>query len=131
MNRIKLHYIIPMLMAVAVLLPTAMAGRERDGGISDADRRKASYIFLEAQNWKSRDVSDAYFELVRRAYELDTTNTTAAFYLGHALLTMRGSSRNQYERGLALLKKHFDARPDDFYETTFYSDACMMLGHPD
>ena len=130
MNRLKLHNILPWLIALALVLPMLATGSER-GGISDADRLKASYMFLEAQNWKSREESDAYFELVRRAYELDTTNTTAAFYYGHALLTMRGSNREQYERGLALLQKHFDARPDDFYETTFYSDACMMLGKPE
>ena len=128
MNRIKLYPILPVLLAVAMLLPMVVTGHERDG-ISEADKRKASYIFLEAQNWKSREVNDAYFDLVRRAYELDTTNTSAAFYLGHALLTMRGGDANQRERALALLKKHYDAHPDDYYETTFYSDACMMLGH--
>ncbi len=130
MNGLKFHKLLPWVIVVAVVLPVMATGGER-GGIGDADRRKASYMFLEAQNWKSREVSDAYFELVRRAYETDTTNTTAAFYLGHSLLSMRGRSREQYERGLALLRKHFDARPDDVYETTFYSDACMMLGHPD
>ncbi|MBQ7690978.1 MAG: tetratricopeptide repeat protein [Muribaculaceae bacterium] len=130
MKRIKLHWILPMLLAMTMLLPMVVAGRER-GGISEADQRKASYIFLEAQNWKSREVNDAYFDLLRWAYELDTTNTSAAFYLGHALLTMRGADSNQRERALALLKKHFDAHPDDYYETTFYSDACMMLGYPE
>ena len=130
MNRLKLLNILPWLIAVALVLPTIAVGGER-GGIGEADRRKASYMFLEAQNWKSRGESDAYFELVRRAYETDTTNTTLAFYLGHALLTMRDVKPEQYERGLALLKKHFDAQPDDLYETTFYSDACMMLGKPD
>ncbi|MBR6283884.1 MAG: tetratricopeptide repeat protein [Muribaculaceae bacterium] len=127
MNRIRFHHILFWIAAVAMLLPMVATGRD-NGGISDADRRKASYMFLEAQNWKSREVSDAYFDLVRRAYETDTTNTTAAFYFGHALLTMRGQKREHYERGLALLKKHFDACPDDFYETILYSDACLMLG---
>lgn len=114
------------MLAVLVALPMMVQGR-----ITDADRRKSSYIFLEAQNEKSRDKADAYFDLLRRAYDLDTTNTAAAFYLGHCLLTMRGGNKTRYERGLALLKKHFDAHPDDFYETTFYSDACMMMGKTD
>lgn len=29
------------------------------------------------------------------------------------------------------MKEHFEARPGDLYETTFYSDANMQLGHPD
>ena len=103
-----------------------MLGRD-----DNAAQRKSSYIFLAAQNEKSRDKADAYFDLVRYAYEQDTTNTAAAFYMGHCLLTMRGGNKSRYERALSLIKKHFDAHPDDFYETTFYSDACMMLGHTD
>ena len=130
MKKNKLQNILPWVIAVVLVLPVMAIGGER-GGISEADRRKASYMFLEAQNWKSREENDAYFDLVRRAYETDSTNTTLAFYLGHALLTMRDMKPEQYERGLALLKKHFDSQPDDLYETTFYSDACMMLGKPD
>ena len=117
-------------MAVIVLLlliPSIVMGRESD--IDNSASLKSSYIFLEAQNEKSHDRADAYFDLLRYAYELDTTNTAAAFYLGHCMLSMRGGDKARYERGLTLIKKHFDAHPDDFYETTFYSDACMMFGH--
>lgn len=115
-----------LVLTLLLVVPAMMWGKG-----DEAARRKSSYIFLEAQNEKSRDEADAYFDLVRYAYELDTTNTTAAFYLGHCLLTMRGANKDRYERALSLIKKHFDAHPDDFYETTFYSDACMMLGHTD
>ena len=114
-------------VALIVLLPVAMTGRDQRE-ITDAAHRKSSYIFLEAQNEKSRGNADAYFDLLRRAYDIDTTNTAAAFYLGHAMLGMRGSNITQYEKALSLLKKHFDAHPEDFYETTYYSDACMLLG---
>ncbi len=114
-------------VALIVLLPVAVTGRDHKE-ITDADRRKSSYIFLEAQNWKSRGEADAYYDLLRRAYELDSTNTAAAFYVGHCQLNMRSGNKEQYERALSLLKKHFDAHPEDFYETTYYSDACMMLG---
>lgn len=115
------------LIATLVLLPATVSGRNSKQ-ITQADSRKSSYIFLEAQNEKSRGKPDAYFDLLRRAYEIDSTNTAAAFYLGYCMLNMRSSSREHYERALALLKKHFDAHPEDFYETTYYSDACMMLG---
>lgn len=115
------------VLAVLILLPMVVSGRNNKV-ITDADRRKSSYIFLEAQKEKSRDEPDAYFDLLKRAYELDSTNTAAAFYLGHCMFSMRGSDMPHYERALALIKRHFDAHPEDLYETTYYSDACMMLG---
>ncbi|MBO7608845.1 MAG: tetratricopeptide repeat protein [Muribaculaceae bacterium] len=115
------------VLAALILVPTVVVGRDNKT-ITDADHRKSSYIFLEAQKEKSREKSDAYFDLLRRAYELDSTNTIAAFYLGHCMFNMRGSDMPHYERALALIKKHFDAHPEDLYETTYYSDACMMLG---
>lgn len=115
------------VLAVLILLPMVVSGRNNKV-ITDDDRRKSSYIFLEAQKEKSRDEPDAYFDLLKRAYELDSTNTAAAFYLGHCMFSMRGSDMPHYERALALIKRHFDAHPEDLYETTYYSDACMMLG---
>lgn len=117
------------LLVVAVALPSVVKGR--DNVPSESDRRKASYIFLEAQNEKSRGNSDAYFDLLNRAYQLDSTNTTISFYMGHAYLTASRGGLKMYDRSLELMKKHFDAHPQDLYETTFYSDANMALGHPD
>lgn len=115
------------VLAVLILLPTMVIGRDNKE-ITDSDRLKSSYIFLEAQKEKSREEPDAYYDLLKRAYDIDSTNTAAAFYLGHCMFSMRGSDMPHYERALALIKKHFDAHPEDLYETTYYSDACMMLG---
>ena len=127
MNNNRLRHIIMAVIASLLLIPSIVMGRESD--MDSSASLKSSYIFLEAQNEKSHDRADSYFDLLRYAYELDTTNTAAAFYLGHCMLSMRGGDKARYERGLTLIKKHFDAHPDDFYETTFYSAACMMFGH--
>lgn len=100
-------------------------------GITDQERRKAQYIFIEAQNQKSQGRLDAYYDLLKQAHDIDSTNTSVSFYLGYCLLTMENMTKDRAEKGLNLMKQHFDASPGDFYETTFYSDACMMLGKPE
>ena len=44
---------------------------------------------------------------------------------------MNNTTKERCDQGLALMKTHFDAQPEDLYETTFYSDANMQLGHPE
>lgn len=99
--------------------------------ITQQDRLKAEYLFLEAQKHKSSGELDAFYDLLTAAYDLDSTNTSVAYYLGYSLLTMENMTKTRAERGLELMRKHFEEAPGDFYETTFYSDACMMLGKPD
>lgn len=51
--------------------------------------------------------------------------------MGMCLLKMNNTTKEMCEEGLALMKEHFEAQPEDLYETTFYSDANMQLGHPE
>jgi len=44
---------------------------------------------------------------------------------------MNNTTQERCEQGLALMKEHFEKQPEDLYETTFYSDANMQLGHPE
>ena len=117
------------LVILLLVLPIALAASDKQS-ITDQDRRKAEYIFLEAQNQKQHDKLDAYYDLLKAAYDIDSTNTSVSFYLGYCLLTMENMTKQRAERGLELMRKHFEEAPGDFYETTFYSDACMMLGKP-
>ncbi len=118
------------LVVFLLAAPIALAGSDKQR-ITEQDRRKAEYLFLEAQNQKQHDRLDAYYDLLKAAYDIDSTNTSVSFYLGYCLLTMENMTQQRAERGLQLMRKHFDEAPGDFYETTFYSDACMMLGKPE
>lgn len=112
---------------------TAIAGKKETAGktIPLADKRKAEYIFVQAQSEKLKGNYDAFYDLLAYAHALDTTNTAVSFYTGMCMLKMNNTTQERCERGLALMKKHFEVRPEDLYETTFYSDANMELGHPD
>ncbi len=121
------------IIAILIVALTAVAGKKEAAtrGVSLADQRKAEYIFVQAQNEKLKGNYDAFYDLLTHAHAIDSTNTAISFYLGMSMLRMNNTTQERCERGLALMKKHFDAQPDDLYETTFYSDANMRLGHPE
>lgn len=120
-------------MAVALLALTAIAGKKEPAkkAVSLADQRKAEYIFVQAQNEKLKGNYDALYDLLSYAHELDPGNTAISYYMGMCLIKMNNTTKERCEQGLALMKDHFDKQPEDLYETTFYSDANMQLGHPD
>ena len=122
------------IFTIALLALTAVAGKDEAAvskTVSLADQRKAEYIFLEAQKQKLADNYDAFYDLLAYAHEMDPSNTAVSFYMGMCLLKMNNTTKERCEQGLALMKEHFDAQPEDLYETTFYSDANMHLGHPE
>ena len=121
------------IIAIILLALTAIAGKKETGkkDVSFADRRKAEYIFVQAQSEKLNNNYDAFYDLLSYAHEIDPGNTAISYYLGMCLLRMYNTTKERCEQGLSLMKEHFDAHPEDLYETTFYSDANMQLGHPE
>ena len=95
--------------------------------ITDLDKRKAEYIFLQSQAFKEKDSVAAYYDLIKHAYFLDSTNTAISFYYGYMLTLKNNSSEQDRHRGLELMKRHVDAHPEDYYEASYYSDACMSM----
>jgi tetratricopeptide (TPR) repeat protein len=51
--------------------------------------------------------------------------------MGMCKIRMNNTTKQLCEEGLELMKEHFEKQPEDLYETTFYSDANMQLGHPE
>ena len=121
------------ILAIAVLTMSALAGKNDPtiNGVPVADQRKAEYIYLQAQSEKNRGNYDAFYDLLAYAHEIDPGNTAVSFYLGMCKIRMNNTTKTLCEDGLALMKQHFEAQPEDLYETTFYSDANMQLGKPE
>ena len=122
------------IIATGLLALTALAGQDEttnQKAVSPADQRKAEYIFVQAQSEKLKDNYDSFYDLLTYAHEIDPDNTAISFYMGMCLIKMNNTTQERCERGLELMKKHFEAQPQDLYETTFYCDANMQLGHPE
>lgn len=127
-NLLYIVLFVAALLSSAAPPPHAAAGTT---SVSEGDRRKAQYIYLEAQSLKQRGEADAFYDLLRHAHFLDPSNTAISYYYGYCLATMENTSRAAIERGLALMKEYVDENPGSQYEVTFYSDANMVLGRHD
>lgn len=131
----KYFSIAAIALIIMAMVGPAMAKNSKSTtgstGISLQDKRKADYIYMQAHALKESDSIAAYFDLIKYAHNLDTTNTAAAYYYGYLLLLKDNSTQQDMERGIALMKKHVDAHPEDYYEATYFSDACMTLGKND
>lgn len=104
---------------------------DRRLAISEQDKEKAEYIFMEAERQKAKGNIDAFFDLLRQAHAIDPTNSAVSYYLGYCMLSMDNSDNIRQSVGLALMQQHFKAKPSDYYESYFYGDACQKLGHKD
>ena len=131
----KISRITIAVLLLMLVMGQAMAGGSKkktvDLGITEQDKRKAEYIYLQAQAYKAQDSIAAYFDLIKYAYELDSTNTAIAFYYGYLMTLKDNSTDHEKDRGLQLMKRHVDAHPEDYYEATYFSDACMALKRKD
>ena len=109
----KFLSIATLVFIVMAVMSQAMAKTEKGvtgtTGVSLQDKRKADYIFMHAHVLKESDSIAAYFDLVKYAHKLDTTNTAAAFYYGYLLLRKGNSTDADTKQGVALMKKHVDA----------------------
>ena len=129
-SRITIAFLLLMLM-IGQAMAAGSKKKVVDRGITDQDKRKAEYIYMQAQVYKAQDSIASYYDLVKYAYELDSTNTAIAFYYGYLMVLKDNSTDLEKNRGLELMKRHVDAHPEDYYETIYFSDACMSLRHND
>lgn len=89
---------------------------------SEADKRKAEYIFLEAQRQRfgQNDLA-SHFELLRHAHDIDPTNTAISNYLGQCMMLMDKPTQERYEAGLELMRSHCQSGEADYYENYIYA----------
>lgn len=123
--------LLSVLMTVVISLSAASVIKDPGNTISEQDKRKAEYVYLQAQAYKAQDSIAAYYDLVKYAYELDSTNTAIAFYYGYLMTLKDNSTDLEKNRGIELMKRHVDTHPEDYYETTYFSDACMGMRRKD
>ena len=116
-----------IIVAMAIVTLAMGAVTAQPGDASASRKAKAQYAYLEALSARQRGDIGAHHDLLERAYELDSANTAVAYYYGLCRLSMRGSTLQEAEQALAMMHKHLENSPQDYYETIFYADACRSL----
>ncbi len=97
----------------------------------NSDFLKSDYVFMEAMRQSALDNVDDYFMLLRRAHHLDSNNTDIGFLYGYLQLIMSQNDSTVLAESLNLMKRHFDAKPDDFYNSFIYGNVNNRIGNGD
>lgn len=117
------------MMAV---MATAMSAKKPDHAkSSEADCRKADYIYMEAMRQQALGNADASFYLMQRAHELNPDDDAIAYFFGYTLMGIAGQDSVRFESGHRLMKNYFDRNPADFYTSYTYGFVNERIGNID
>ncbi len=94
-----------------------------------ARQRKSEYIYMEALRQNAIDNEDSQYELIKRANELDSSDTYVTQELGFYTVAL-AASRNDYGMlvdGYDKMSKHFKSQPEDYYGSYLYGDISEKI----
>ena len=111
------------------VLASSLQGDFSRAKVSDADRRKAEYVFMEALRQRALDNYPAYFELMRHAHSIDPENTDASYYIGYLMMALESPGSDERQLALKLMHEHYSQCPEDYYESFIYGRAAGMFGN--
>ena len=117
-----------ILLVVAIVFAALHMNADQNGWSEEARKRKADYIYMEALRQNAVDNEDAYYELMNRAYELDSTNSDVGFYVGYYKLAMSNKDSVLFHQGYNMMEKHFCNSPEDFYGSYLFGNVNEKLG---
>ena len=114
-----------MIVVAAVMAVDVNASSDWD---SEAQKRKANYIFLEAVNQYELGNFGSFYSLINRAYNLDPTDTQIGYEKGMFDIALSQNDSIEFFKAYALVKKHFDAHPEDYYPSLSYGLINSKIG---
>lgn len=120
-------------LQILLLALTSFVGARADFD-SDADERKADWMFMEALSARSQDNNDAHFALVTRALQLTPDKTGREAYevaSARLILSQYEEDSLAFNRAIRLLDDYFAAHPSDVYAGAFLARAYAQQQEPD
>ena len=70
---------------------------------------------MEAGARNALNESDSYLELLRAAYDLDTTQSSVGQTIGYYLMALAQEDSVMALKGFRMMQRHFDLHPEDYY----------------
>lgn len=114
---------------VSALLATVGALSAVSAHISDEQKRKADYIFMEAQKQNMISNNDAYYLMLQRVQKLNPEETAPGNELGMLTIFLQSSEDTTcVDRGLDLMMKHHNAHPEDYYSSLRLASLLTKIG---
>lgn len=97
--------------------------------VTDEQKRKADYLYMEAQTQEQLENYELNYKLLERAMELNPDETNAGNQLGMlAVLLQSSEDSTAVMRGLALMTEHYKAHPEDYYSALKLASLLSHLG---
>lgn len=112
--------------AAALTVGISIFARDNGRWDNEAQRRKAEYIYGEAQRQNALGHGGATYELYKRAHELDSTNSDYYSELGLNYVMMVKRDEPLVIEAIDLMRKKFEADPTDYNNAYYYS---QLLGN--
>ncbi|MEE0979818.1 MAG: tetratricopeptide repeat protein [Muribaculaceae bacterium] len=121
----KLLSITFITLAVTMILPLASSSAR----VTEEQKRKADYIYMEAVKQNALSNSDAYYSMLKRVCEVNTEETSPFGDLGMLSLYLQSAEDSMaIRRGLDLMKAHYETHPDDYYSALRLATVLTKLG---
>ncbi len=114
-----------------IVLLACSAGIVRADWDADADRRKAAYVFIDAQTDLCEGAYSDYAAKLRRATALDPSDPDIAAEYAELLLQTTDLDSAERELAYAAIKRRFTANPGDFATATPVAELASKLGKLD
>ncbi len=127
MDRKYTSYILTLLIAAGTLLSFAA----KPTATTDANRRKAEYLFMEAANAYTEARYDDYFMLLKRAAALDPSDPFIAGALAEIKLANSTSDSLTMEGAYRDLERRWLANPSDENNATVFASVAKSAGRID
>lgn len=127
-------FIVATALIAAAILPSTAIGKGKqqpktERWATNTDSRKADYIYMEAMRQNALGNDDAFFELLQRARGLDSTDTQPGLTLGYYYMALGQEDSTLAAKGYDMMRRHFNAHPDDYYGAIFYGMINNQLGN--
>lgn len=127
----RLNAISLLALTVITAIGSLFVNAAKPASATDADRRKAEYIFLEAANAYQDKRFDDYFMLLRRAELLDPDDPYIAGSMAEIQLTNPASDSTDIEHAYNALGRRWLADPADEHYASLYASIAKDLGRID
>ncbi len=121
----------PLIALIAICLVLAVNAAKPSGSVSEADIRKAEYLYLEAANANEEGRYDDNLMLLRRAVQLKPGDPFMEAALAEALMSRPGADTIDYANALDKFARRFDAAPTDQYNYQVYVGLASHMGRID
>jgi len=121
----RLPVFLSLFATLVLLCPSVGAGAKKWD--DESGSRKADYVFIEAQNAYGNEDYSTFFTLMKRAYELDSSDIDIAGEWGMIELSLGTSDTAQANHAYQLMRRRYLADPSSYTNGAIFANAASQL----